>query len=140
MHVDFVFLADAATVRPDGRIDATAIGTFTEEAETFPTKLLRFAVVTRIEFDKDDHDPGTLHVVVVSPDGAILTEQTSMIEVPPVVIPPPKVTRTRTRVLNFFHVPLPSPGYYECRVSLNDARYEESPHFEVKRSHVLAVE
>lgn len=122
MHVQFTLLADSATLRPDGRLDATAIGPFSVQAVHFPTSVPEFAVVTRVGFDAGEGDPGKLVVRVYAPTGEIVAERESEVEAPP-IITTPTPDRTRTRVLNFFRVPVPVPGVYHVNIRLNDVDF-----------------
>ncbi len=130
MQIDFAFLADSATQRPDGRVDALAIGPFTATQGRFPASVLHFAVVARVGFTQEDRDrAGTLHVRVVAPDGATVAEQQSAVEAPPIFVAETE-GRRRTRVLNFYNVPLPAPGTYVCNVALNGDQFDGDVHFE----------
>ncbi len=122
MHVQFTLLADSATLRPDGRLDATAIGPFSVRAVGFPTSVPEFAVVTRVGFDVGENDPGKLVVRVYAPNGEIVAQRESEVEAPP-VFATPTAERTRTRVLNFYRVPLPVPGVYHVNIRLNDVDF-----------------
>lgn len=134
MQIDFAFLADSATHRPDGRIDATAIGPFVVAAAHFPAHAEHFAVVTRVGFEPEDAmQPASLRVGVVAPDGTRVAEQTSTVEAPP-VIEHMAPHRTRTRVLNFFNVALPQPGTYHCRITLNDTLHYINVYFDATQS------
>lgn len=137
MHVQFVLLADSATVRPDGRLDATAIGPFTVRAAHFPATVHEFAVITRVNCEAQDEEPGHLVVRVLAPDGSIVAERDSEIEVPPVYLTRTE-DRTRTRVLNFFKVPIPMPGVYQLSVRLNDVDFLTRMHFDAEQVPVGA--
>src|SRR5215471_8470987 len=91
MQIDFVFLADSAAQRPDGRIDAIAIGAFTVTAAHFPVKCERFAVIVRGSFEPDETDPTSLHVQVIAPGGARVAERDVTIAPPePLIAPKPE--------------------------------------------------
>ncbi len=123
MQIDFAFLADSATVRPDGRIDAVAIGAFAVTATQFPAAVERFAVVTRVGFAADETESGTLHVRVRAPDGTVVAERTTTVAPPHPLTQPQPQGRARTRVVNFFNVTLPAPGAYHPVVSLAGEDY-----------------
>ena len=130
MQIDFAFLADSATHRADGRIDAAAIGPFVLTSATFPTTVDHFAVVTRVGFEPEDEGtPAALRVRVVAPGGATVAEQASTVEAPP-IIEQMAPHRTRTRVLNFYRVALPVPGVYHCRITLNDTLHYINVYFD----------
>ena len=130
MQIDFAFLADSANVRPDGRIDAIAIGAFIATEERFPASLQHFAVVTRVGFAEEDGDTsGLLRVGIIAPDGTTVSEQESVVEAPPIILTMTE-GRKRTRVLNFYDVPLPSPGPYACRITLNERDEYRGIHFD----------
>lgn len=123
MQIDFAFLADSATVRPDGRIDAVAIGAFALTAARFPAAVDRFAVVTRVTFDADEREAGTLHIAIRAPGGAVIAAREVTVEPPPPLTEPQPPGRARTRVVNFFNVALPAPGVYHPVVTLNGDDY-----------------
>ncbi len=124
MQIDFAFLADSATQRPDGRVDALAIGPFTAMHDHFPASVLHFAVVARVGFAREDRDhSGALRVRIVAPDGETVAGQQSVAEAPPVFVDE-TAGRKRTRVLNFYNVPLPAPGAYVCHVALNGEQFD----------------
>lgn len=130
MQIDFAFLADSATVRPDGRVDAVAIGAFTVSVEHFPTTVLHFAVVTRVGFAAEDGNAaGNLAVRIIAPDGTPVAEQTARVDAPPIFVTE-TAGRKRTRVLNFYDVPIPAPGTYRCAVTLNGEAYGDI-HFDI---------
>jgi len=130
MQIDFAFLADSATQRPDGRVDALAIGPFTATHDRFPASVLHFAVVARVGFAQEDRDQsGALRVRIVAPGGATVAEQQSAVEAPPIFVDE-TAGRKRTRVLNFYNVPLPAPGAYVCQVALNSERFDGDVHFD----------
>lgn len=139
MHVHFALLADSATVRPDGRLDATAIGPFTVHAKQFPVIVPEFAVVTRVGFDVEEDAPGQLVVRIVAPNGAVVAERDSEVEIPP-VFAAHTGERTRTRVLNFFRVSLPIPGSYHVHVKLNGVDYLTRIYFDVEQVVAAAHE
>ena len=131
MQIDFAFLADSATHRADGRIDAAAIGPFVVPATTFPASVGHFAVVTRVGFEPaDEMNAATLRVRVVAPGGETVVEQSSTVEAPP-ILEHMAPHRTRTRVLNFYHVALPAPGVYHCRITLNETLHYINVYFDV---------
>ncbi len=133
MQIDFAFLADSATHRADGRIDAAAIGPFVVEVADFPTTVDHFAVVTRVGFEPEDETmPAALRVRIVAPGGETVAEQSSTVEAPP-TIERMAPHRTRTRVLNFFNVALPAPGVYHCRITLNDTLHYINVYFDAVR-------
>lgn len=119
MRVDFAFLADSATPRADGRVDATAIGPFTLTASAFPATIPHFAVVPRIGFAPEDNgQPASLRVRIVGPNAETVAEQAATVDAPRVIA---EMTpgRTHTRVLNFYNVRLPEAGAYQCHIALN---------------------
>jgi len=131
MHVQFALLADSVEIRPDGRLNATAIGPFTIQAAQFPATVPEFSVVTRVSFDIGDDDAGELAVRVFAPNGTVVAERESVVEAPP-VIATRTADRTRTRVLNFYKVPLPVPGAYHVHIKLNDVDFLTRIYFEVE--------
>lgn len=135
MRIDFVFLADSATQRPDGRIDAVAIGNFQLSATHFPTECGRFAAIVRVSFEPEETDPAAVRVRAISPSGTPVAEHEVTIAPPkPLTMPHPE-GRVRTRVVNFFNVPVPEPGMYLIRASLNDMDHigaHFSAHFDAR--------
>lgn len=137
MQIDFAFLADSATHRADGRIDAAAIGPFVVPATTFPASVEHFAVVTRVGFEPEDEGtPAALRVRVVAPNGVTVAEQSSLVEAPP-IIEHMAPHRTRTRVLNFYRVALPAPGVYHCRITLNDTLHYINVYFDAVQDDMV---
>jgi hypothetical protein len=120
MRIDFVFLADSASQRPDGRIDAVAIGNFQLSASHFPTECDRFAAIVRASFEPEETEPAAVRVRVISPDGTPVAEREVSIAPPAPLTEPHPEGRVRTRVVNFFNVSVPEPGTYLIRASLND--------------------
>jgi hypothetical protein len=123
MHIDFVFLADSATQRPDGRIDAIAIGNFTLTATHFPTECDRFAMIVRAGFEPDETEPGTVRVQVLAPHGTAVAERDVTITPPDPLTRPHPEGRVRTRVVNFFAVSVPEPGTYRVRATVDGIDY-----------------
>lgn len=138
MHVQFALLADSVEIRPDGRLNATAIGPFTIQAAQFPATVPEFSVVTRVNFDIGDDEAGELTVCVFAPNGTIVVERESAVEAPP-VIATRTADRTRTRVLTFFKVPLPVPGSYHVHVKLNGVDFLTRINFDVELVGVASM-
>jgi len=138
VHIQFALLADSVEIRPDGRLNVTAIGPFTIQATQFPATVPEFSVVTRVRFDIGDDEAGELAVRVFAPNGAVVAERQSAVEAPP-VIATRTADRTRTRVLTFFKVPLPVPGTYHVHVKLNGVDFLTRINFDVELVAVGSV-
>jgi hypothetical protein len=123
MQVDFIFLADSASQRPDGRIDAIAIGAFTVMAAHFPAECERFAVIVRGSFEPDESDPTMVHIQVIAPGGSRIAEREVTIAPPEPLLTPKPEGRVRSRVVNFYHVPVPEPGTYNISTTVNGITY-----------------
>ena len=135
MRIDFVFLADSATQRPDGRIDAVAIGNFQVSATQFPTECDRFAAIVRVSFEPEETETAAVRVRIISPSGTPVAEREVAITPPAPLTTPQPEGRVRTRVINFFNVSVPEPGTYLIRASLNDMDHigaHFSAHFDAR--------
>src|SRR4051794_18296049 len=139
MHIDFVILADSATQRPDGRIDAVAIGNFTVSVAHFPMECDRFAVVVRVGFEPDEREPGTVRMQVISPGGVPVAEREVTIAPPSPLTRPHPEGRVRTRVVNFFAVSVPRPGTYRVRATLDGIDYIGA-HFDATLASAAVME
>jgi hypothetical protein len=139
MRIDFVFLADSATQRPDGRIDAVAIGNFQLSAAHFPTECDRFAAIVRVSFEPEETEPASVHVRVISPSGTTIEERKVAVAPPDPLTEPHPEGRVRTRVVNFFNVSVPEPGTYHIRATLNGMDYIGA-HFDALLASEAAME
>jgi hypothetical protein len=112
MQIDFILLADSATQR-------IAFGAFTVMARDFPTQCERFAVIVRGKFDPDETDPTSVRIQVIAPGGARVAERETTIAPPEPLTRPKPEGRVRTRVVYFYHVPVPEPGTYHIAATVN---------------------
>lgn len=128
MNVSLAFLADAATVHPDGKLSALGLGVDTINTTTFPTQVPSLAVVVKVEFSPTECDrQHVIEVVPLDADGKLFSNPLRQPVTPPRNAVDPTLPSGAQAILNYLMLQFTKAGAYAFSIIVDGREVKSLP-------------